>query len=136
MAYAIEKVDVWMGFVDDVPDAGEQVLAVLAKAGVNLEFMFSRPWKDGKVVLFLAPLKGAKALKAAQSVGIQLWSKAIRVKGPDKRGVAVKIAAALGKAGINISGFTAMKIGAQCMCYVAVDKENVAKALTLLKKAF
>ena len=137
MAYKIEKVDLWMGLAEDVPDAGEKVLVVLAKAGIDLEFLSARPWKDGKTAFFLAPLKGAKALKAAKSVGVQNcdWSTSFRVQGPDKHGIAMKVAAALGKAGINIVAFTGMKIGANCMFYVSVDRENGAKALALVKKA-
>ena len=136
MAYRMEKVDVWMGFLLDKPETLAGALEELKTAGANLEFLFTRGMGGGKAVYFLAPLKGAAPLRAARKLGLTKSDKtlSLRITGPDKQGIGLKIARALGEAGINIRGFSAMGIGGKAMFYVALDRPDLAGARRVLKK--
>ena len=137
MAFRIEQVDVWMGVVKNEPGAGAALLEALKKAGAKLEFLFARTTGGGKTVAFVAPIKGAGQIKAAKGCGFSKCDRmpSLRIKGPDKTGLASKIAGALGEAGVNIQGFSAMGFGGRCMMYIAFDKADLTKALRILKKA-
>ena len=137
MAYRMEKVDVWLGFLNDKPEALAGALEELKAAGASLEFMFARSMGGGKAVYFLAPLKGSTQLRAARKLGLTKAVKtlSLRVTGPDKRGIGLTVARELGEAGINIQGFSAMGIGGKAMFYVALARSDMAKAQRVLKKA-
>ncbi|MCX6347928.1 MAG: hypothetical protein NTV79_00285 [Candidatus Aureabacteria bacterium] len=137
MAYRMDKVDVWMGFLNDQPEALAGALEVLKAAGASLEFMFGREMGGGKSVYFLAPLQGGAQLRAARKLRLTKAGKTIslRITGPDKRGVGLKIARALGEQGINMRGFSAMGIGGKAMFYVALARKDMARAQRVLKKA-
>ena len=138
MAYSIRKVDVWSGSIKDQPGALAAVLGPLAEAGAALEFVLARRDKQGKGIVFLAPLKGAAVLRAARKLKLSKSDKlqALRIEGPDKRGLGAKIGAALGEAGVNMRGLSAIAIGNKCVCLLAFDsKEDAAKAKRVLAKA-
>jgi hypothetical protein len=136
MAYTVDRVDVWMGFVPDSAGEMGKVLATLSQAGANLEFVFGRAAKAGKAVFFLAPLKGAAQLRSAKNARIvkQASTSSLRVSGPNKAGLGAKITQALGQSGINVQGLSAMSIGNTSMCYLALKKADVAQAQRILKK--
>ncbi len=136
MAYQMEKVDVWLGFLKDKPEELAGALEVLKAAGASLEFMFARGTGDGKAIYFLAPLKGSAQLRAARKLHLTKSSKtlSLRITGPDKRGIGLDIARALGEAGINIRGFSVMGIGRKAMFYVALARKDMARAQRVLKK--
>ncbi|MDP8214785.1 MAG: hypothetical protein RAO92_00065 [Candidatus Euphemobacter frigidus] len=137
MAYQMEKVDVWLGFLKDKPEALAGALEVLKASGANLEFIFGRGMRGGKAIYFLAPIKGSPQLRAARKLHLTKSSKtlSLRITGPDKRGIGLEIARALGEAGINIRGFSAMGIGGKAMFYVALARKDMAGAQRVLKKA-
>ncbi len=138
MAYVIEKVDVWSGVIDDVPGGLAAKLGPLAEAGVALTFMLARRSAPGKGVVFLAPIKGAAATKAAQAAGLAPASdlSALCVSGPDKAGLGACIAAALAAAGVNMRGISAMAVGRKAiLCIAFDDKPTAAKAQRILAKA-
>ena len=137
MAYRMEKVDVWLGFLKDKPEALAGALEALKAAGASLEFMFARGMEGGKAVYFLAPLRGGAQLRAARKLRLTKAGKtlSLRITGPDKRGIGLKITRALGQAGINIRGFSAMGIGGKAMFYVALARKDMARAQRVLKKA-
>jgi hypothetical protein len=99
--------------------------------------MFAREMGGAKSVYFLAPLKGGAQLRAARKLRLTKASQTIslRITGPDKRGVGLKIARALGEQGINMRGFSAMGIGGKAMFYVALARKDMARAQRVLKKA-
>ena len=63
----------------------------MARAGVNLEMVFARrtPEQPGKGLLIVGPIKGAKAMKAAQAAGIARSDPihGVRIEGTDKPGL-------------------------------------------------
>jgi predicted amino acid-binding ACT domain protein len=56
--------------------------------------------------------------------------------GPDQPGVAAALTQKLGRAGINLRGFSASVIGSQFVAYVAVDtQEDASKVVEILANA-
>lgn len=140
MAYAIKKVDVWAGEVEDRPGGLADKLAALSHAGANLEFLISRraPDKPGTGVVFLTPVKGSKQKSAAQEAGLNTTDSlhSVRVEGPDRAGLGTKMTRALADAGINLRGVSAAALGRRTVTYFAFDSAADAdNAIRLLKKA-
>ena len=140
MAYAIKKVDVWAGEVEDRPGGLVDKLTSLSGAGANFEFLISRraPDKPGTGVVFLTPIKGAKQKSAAQAAGLSTTDSlhSLRVEGPDRAGLGTKMTQALADAGINLRGISAAAIGRRTVTYFAFDSAADADiAIRVLKKA-
>jgi hypothetical protein len=135
MTSTVEKQDVWMAHLDNAPGALGRLLTPLVDAGANLEFLFARPNDPGKAVAFLAPLKGAQQIKAAKALGLIKLTRilSLRIQGPNRRGIGAKLTQALGDAGINLQGFSAMGLGNSGLFYVALNKADVTRALKTIK---
>ena len=138
MALKVTKVDVRVATIEDRPGGAAEKLEALAKGGANLEMLLARRTDEpGKGVMFVTPLKGAKATKAAQEAGFNLPERihSVRIEGGDKPGLGAKIARALGNAGINFRGISAVAIGSKFVSYVALDSaEDATRAASVLKK--
>ena len=133
MAMQITRMDVWAGTMQDKPGALAKKLTALRKAGANLKFVLARRSKPRRGVLFVAPLKAAAAKKAGLKKSPRLA--AVRVAGPDRRGLGAKMAEALAEAGINIRGLSADVIGRRFVAHLAFDSAAEAnKAVRTLKK--
>lgn len=140
MAYSVNKVDVWVAEIDDRPGGLADKLDGLTQAGATFEFVISRrsPENPGKGVVFLTPIKGAKQTRAANDAGFNTTSRvhSVRVSGPDRQGLGVKMTRALADAGINLRGVSGAAIGRQSVAYFAFDNaEDAVNAMKLLKKA-
>ena len=139
MKLKITRTEVWAATIEDQPGGLSDKLAALAQAGANLEFIVARrkPEKPGKGVVFVTPLRGVKALKAAKTAG---FTKAegmhsVRVEGPDKPGLAGKATEALADAGLNLRGLSAAVIGRNFVAHLALDSaQDATKAVGILKK--
>lgn len=137
MSSKVDRVDVWRGTISDSPGELGKLLEILRAAGANLEFLFARPWKEGQTAIFLAPLKGAAQQRAAKRAKIVKWIErpSLRVRGANKAGLAARIAGALGEAGINIHGLSAIGGGNRSTFYIALKKADIAKAQRVVKQA-
>lgn len=140
MAYLIKKVDVWAGEIADRPGGVAEKLAALSNAGANLEFLISRraPDKPGTGVVFLTPIKGSKQKSAAQEAGLSTSDSlhSVRVEGPDRPGLGVKMTRALADAGINLRGVSAAALGRRAVTYFAFDSAADAdNGIRILRKA-
>ena len=138
MAYTIAKVDIWVGSIVDRPGAVAEKLAPLAEAGAKLEFLLARRDKAKKGLIFVAPIKGAKQAAAVKKAGLKKGAgvAGVRIEGPDKAGLGAVMSAALGKAGVNMRGISAMALGRKSVFYLAFDKaQDAAKAKRVLAKA-
>jgi len=139
MAYTVLKSDdVWITTMEDHPGALAEKLDAIAEAGGDLEFVLARRMPDhpGKGILFAAPIKGAKASSAAKKAGFHKTPdiKTVRLEGRDKPGLVAAVTGALGEAGINLRGLSAMKIGAKCVVSFAVDKApDATKAVKVIR---
>ena len=139
MALKATKADVWVVTLEDRPGGAAGKLEALAKAGANLEMVLARRTAEqpGKGVMFMTPVKGKKAVEAAQQSGMGKPENfhSVRIEGGDKPGLGSKIARALGQAGINFRGMSGVAIGKKFVSYVALDSaEDQARAVAVLKK--
>ncbi len=139
MAVKATRSDIWSAIIDDRAGGAADRLEELARAKVNLEMVFARrtPEHPGSGVLFVGPIKGAKAERAAQTAGFSRPDSihGVRIEGGDKPGVGAKITRALGNAGISFRGLTAIAIGSKFVSYVACDSaDDAAKAMAVLKR--
>ena len=139
MKLKVNRLDVWTGAIEDRSGGAAEKLEPLAQAGANFEFVLARrtPEHPGGGILFVAPVKGAKVMKAAQAVGLakpgDIYS--VRVEGADRPGAMAGIARALADAGISFRGLSATAIGRKFVGYVALDSADAAaKAASVLKK--
>jgi hypothetical protein len=133
------RTDVWAATIEDRPGGLADKLDALAEAGANLEFIISRrtPEQPGKGVVFVAPLKGAKVVKAARDAGFQKSDSlhSVRLEGTDKPGTGAALSKALADAGLNLRGFSAAAFGKRFVVYLAFDvPQDAAKAVSVLKK--
>jgi hypothetical protein len=138
MALKATKAEVWAATIEDRAGGAADRLEALARGGANLEMLLARRTdQPGQGVMFVTPVKGAKAVKAAQEAGFGKPENihSVRVEGADKPGLGSKIARALGNAGVNFRGVSAVAIGSKFISYIACDSaEDVAKAIGVLKK--
>lgn len=139
MALKVTRADTWTATIEDRVGGAAEKFEPLAKAGVNLEFALARrtPENPGKGILFIYPVKGAKAIRAAKDAGFEKSDSihSLRIEGSDKPGVAARVARALADAGISFRGFSATAIGRKFVGFVALDSaEDAARALGVLKK--
>jgi len=132
MAYTIKKVNVWAGEIADRPGGLGEKLSAVSNAGANLEFLVSRraPDKPGTGVVFVTPVTGAKQKKAAQEVGLSTTDSlhSVRVEGPDRAGLGMRMTSALADANINLRGVSAAALGRRAVTYLAFDSADDADA--------
>ncbi len=139
MALKATRAEVWAATLEDRPGGAAEKLEALAKGGADLEMVLTRrtPEQPGGGVMFVTPVKGAKAQRAAQEAGFGKPGSihSVRIEGADKPGAGAKIARALANAGISFRGLNAAVIGRKFIGYLAVDSaEDAAKAVSVLKK--
>jgi hypothetical protein len=138
MALKVTKADVWVATIEDRAGGAADRLEALSRAGANLEMLLARRTETpGQGVMFVTPLKGAKAVKAAQEAGFGKPQNihSVRIEGGDKAGLGAKIARTLGDAGVSFRGVSAVAMGKKFISYIACDSaEDAAKAISALKK--
>ena len=139
MKLKVSRLDVWTAAIEDRSGGAAEKLEPLVQAGVNFELVLARrtPGRPGGGVLFVAPVKGAKAVKAAQAAGLAKREDVCsgRVEGTDRPGMMAAIARALGNAGISFRGLSGTAVGRKFVGYVALDSADAAaKAASVLKK--
>src|SRR5512134_1535662 len=104
MPLEIRKVQVWCGEIADLLGAAVPMLEQLARAGVDLQFVFTRPHprKPDAGVIFLAPISGDEQIHAARKAGLApaLDVAMLYVQGSNRAGVGYEIMSQLAVAGI------------------------------------
>jgi predicted amino acid-binding ACT domain protein len=89
-------------------------------------------------VVFLTPLKGSAARKAAQAEGVAPAKNlaTLKVEGDDAPGLGARIVAAIADAGINLRGVSAAVVGRKFVAYLgfenAADATKAGRALRSL----
>ena len=139
MALKVERVDTWAAFLEDKPGNLAAKLDALASAGVNLEFVIARraPERTGAGVVFVTPIKGTAACRAARKAGFDKTKSlhTVRIEGPDRKGEGVRITQALAEKGLNLRGLSAAALGERFLCHIALDSPaDVAKAMRILRR--
>ncbi|MBI5764314.1 MAG: ACT domain-containing protein [Planctomycetes bacterium] len=137
MAYSIKAVEAYATDLMNRPGMLARVLEALTNAGANLEFVIARRVSQNTSRVFLAPLKGAKVLRAAKDVGLQKAEgmHALRIEGPDRPGLGAHLTRGLASAGLNIRGLSAASISRRNVCYIAfATATEMGQAQKILKK--
>ncbi len=134
-----EREEVWVASIEDKPGALGTKLAVLAKAGADLGFVIARrsPEKPGTGVLFVTPLRGDREIDAAAEAGFNVSRHlhGVQVEGRNEPGIAARVTAKLGEAGLNLRGFSGAVIGTQYVLHLAFDSDEAArKAINVLRQ--
>ncbi len=72
MSFKLDRVHVWAGEVADQAGGVAAKLSFLAQAGANLEYIYTRRLEDrpGSGILYVAPVTGPLAVRAARSAGL------------------------------------------------------------------
>jgi hypothetical protein len=140
MAYTVNKVEMWTAAIDDRVGGLAATLGPLADAGADLEMVIARrqPHQPGRGVVFLGPVAGAKAQKAAKTAGLTKATDlaALRVEGPNKPGEGSRMAHLLAEAGINLRGLAAIATGNKVVVSLGFDSADDAnKAARVLRSA-
>lgn len=135
----VEREEVWVASLEDKPGAMAEKLAALAEAGADLDFIIARrsPEKPGTSVLFVTPLRGDREVRAATAQGFSVSSHlhSVRVEGLNEPGIAARTSGKIGKAGINLRGFSGAAFGTRFVMHFAFDTtEDTLKAMTLLQQ--
>jgi len=139
MKLKITKGEMWKATIDDRPGGAAAVLDPVARAGADFEFAFARraPEMPGRGLLFVTPVKGKKAVAAAQAAGLGPAPDMhlLRVEGGDKPGTTAAIARALADAGISFRAFSATAVGRSFKGFLVLDSaEDAARAAGVLRK--
>jgi hypothetical protein len=139
MTLKVRKAEVWSATIEDRAGGAAAKLEPLSKAGANFEFVLTRrtPETPGSGVMYVTPVRGAKVVQAAQSVGLGVASTmhSLRIEGADKPGTTANVARALANAGISFRGLCAIAVGKRFVSFLALDSaEDAVKAAGVLRR--
>ncbi len=139
MKLKVTRAEMWKAVIDDRPGGAAAVLDPVAQAGANFEFAFARraPEMPGRGLLFVLPVKGKKAVAAAQAAGLALAGDMhmLRIEGTDKPGTTAAIARAMADAGVSFRALSATAVGRNFRAFLALDSaEDAGRAAGVLKK--
>jgi hypothetical protein len=133
----MHKVQVWSAEIPDRPGAAAAKLELLARAGADLEFVFTRPLPHNpdNVALFLAPLSGPEQLEAAKMAGLAPARDIVMLclEGDNRSGIGYEMMSRLAIAGINLRGLSVSAVGERFAAFLAFDNaDTVTQAVQVL----
>ncbi len=130
MGFKLDRVHVWSGEVVDQAGGVAAKLALLAQAGANLEYVYTRrtPEKPGTGVLYVAPVTGPMQVRAAKAAGLTESNDPVvmRVEGDNAAGLTHRVTQQWAMAGLSLQGLMMSAIEGRFVGYVAFD--NTADA--------
>ena len=129
----IREVEVWSGSINDDPGALAEKVAILAKAGEDLDFVVARRLGSDRAVMFVAPIRD---VAAAAGAGLTRATDlhALRVEARNRSGLGAEMMRLIGEDGISVRGLSVAVIGELSVTYLAFDNEAEArKARTTLE---
>lgn len=130
MGFKLDRVHVWSCEVPDRAGGMASKLAPLAEAGANLEFIFTRrqPNRPGTGILYVAPVTGPGAVRAARATGLSEVQNPVvlRVEGDNQAGLAHRLTQQWAAAAISLQGLTISVIGSKFVGYAAFDNSDDA----------
>jgi len=134
MAFQMHRVQVWSGEIPDRAGAAAAKLELLARAGADLEFVFTRPHpkKPETSIIFLAPVTGAEQIQAARQADLApaLDVAMLCLEGDDRPGMGYEIMSRLAVAGINLRGLSLSCVRNRFAAYLAFDNADTATQAT------
>lgn len=138
MPAEIERIDIWMGNIEDRPGGLAERLAALAEAGADLRFAMARRSDPGAGVYFVDPIAGAAQARAARKAGLEKSKdlQGLRVTAANKAGSTARLTRILADEGVNLRGLAGMALGSRSVFYLLLDsKDDAKKAEKALKAA-
>ena len=130
MGFKLDRVHVWSGEVADEAGGVAAKLAYLAKAGANLEFVYTRRLEDrpGTGILYVAPVTGPLQVRAARAAGLAESNTPVvlRVEGDNAAGLAHRLTQKWATEGLSLHGLMMSVLADKFVGYVSFD--NVADA--------
>jgi hypothetical protein len=125
MGFKLDRVHVWSGEVADQAGGVSAKLSLLAQAGTNLEFIYTRrqPDQPGKGVLYVAPVTGPLQVRAARSAGLAETNDPVvlRVEGDNQAGLGHRVTQQWALAGLSFQGMSMAVIDGKFVGYVSFD---------------
>src|SRR5271165_1884213 len=125
MSFKFDRVHVWSGEVMDQAGGVASKLSFLAKAGANLEYVFTKrlPDKPGTGVLYVAPVTGPSSVRAAKAAGLAEVDTPVvrRIEGSNQAGLAHRLTQQWALAGITLQGLTMAVLGDMFVGYASFD---------------
>ena len=125
MGFKLDRVHVWSGEVADQAGGVAAKLSLLAQAGANLEYIFTRRLADkpGPGVLYVAPVTGPLQVRAARSAGLSETHDPVvlRVEGDNQAGLAHRLTQQWALAGLSLQGLTMAVLGDKFVGYASFD---------------
>ena len=125
MSFKLSRVHLWSSQVADQVGGTAGKLHVLAEAGANLEYVFTKrlPDKPGSGVIYVAPVTGASQVRAARAAGFAETDDHVvrRIEGDNQAGLAHRLTQQWAIAGISLRGLTMSVLGDKFIGYAAFD---------------
>jgi hypothetical protein len=125
MGFKLDRVHVWSGDVADQAGGVAAKLSLLAQAGANLEYVYTRrtPERPGTGVLYVAPVTGPMQVRAARAAGLAETNDPIvlRVEGDNAAGLAHRVTQQWAMAGLSLQGLMMSVYGGRFVGYAAFD---------------
>lgn len=125
MSFKLDRVHVWCGEVADQAGGVAAKLHFLAQAGANLEYIYTHrlPERPGTGVLFVAPVTGPLAVRAAKSAGLHEVTSPIvlRVEGDNAAGLGHRLTQQWALQGLSLHGLMMSVLGEKFVGYVSFD---------------
>ena len=125
MGFKLDRVHVWSGEVADQAGGVAAKLSLLAQAGTNLEYIYTRrqPDQPGKGVLYVAPVTGPLQVRAARSAGLTETNDPVvlRVEGDNQAGLGHRVTQQWALAGLSFQGMSLAVINDKFVGYVSFD---------------
>ena len=125
MGFKLDRVHVWSCEVMDQAGGVAGKLALLAQAGSNLEFIYTRrqPEKPGTGILYVAPISGPLQVRAPKSAGMHETNDPIvlRFEGDNAAGLGHRLTQQWALAGLSLQGLMMSVIGEKFVGYASFD---------------
>jgi hypothetical protein len=125
MSFKLDRIHVWAGEVADQAGGVAAKLSLLAQAGANLEYIYTRRQADkpGTGILYVAPVSGASTVKAARSAGLHEVDTPIvlRVEGDNAAGLAHRLTQQWAVEGLSLHSLMMSVLGEKFVGYVSFD---------------
>jgi hypothetical protein len=125
MGFKLDRVHVWSGEVTDEAGGVAAKLSYLAKAGANLEFVYTRRLEDrpGMGILYVAPVTGPLQVRAARAAGLAESNTPVvlRVEGDNAAGLAHRLTQKWATEGLSLHGLMMSVLGDKFVGYVSFD---------------
>ena len=137
MGFKLDRVHVWSGEVADQAGGVSTKLALLAQAGANLEFIYTRRQADrpGTGILYVAPITGPLQVRAARSAGLTETHNPVvlRVEGDNMAGLGHRLTQQWALANLSMQGLSLSVLAGKFVGYVSFDTvEDANRAAAIL----